>query len=88
VKFGGESKYADFSLPAGNNKQDRLLNNLFLWSRVILTKITVAQLVKKFSAFAEPEGSLLYSQQPSTGPYTKSTEYGPYSHTVFLKDQF
>jgi hypothetical protein len=31
--------------------------------------LTVAQLVKKFSAFMEPESALGYSQEPATGPY-------------------
>jgi hypothetical protein len=34
-----------------------LNNKLTPWSRVLLEKVTVTQLVKKFKPFMEPEGS-------------------------------
>ena len=37
-------------------------------SRVLLEKLTVPQLVKKFPHFMEPKVSLLNSQQPATCP--------------------
>ena len=36
------------------------------WSRVLLEKLTVAQLVKYPSHFMEPGSSILYSPQPAT----------------------
>jgi hypothetical protein len=36
---------------------------------IFLGKLTVAQLVKIFRAFYGTEGSLLCSQEPTTGPY-------------------
>jgi len=32
----------------------------------------------------EPEDSLPYSQEPTTGPYSESDEYSPRSLTLFL----
>jgi hypothetical protein len=36
----------------------------------------------------EPESSLLYSQEPSTGPYRESDESRPYHPNLFLSDPF
>jgi hypothetical protein len=38
--------------------------NLTLWSRVLLEKLIVAHLAKKFLIFMEPEDSLPCSQEP------------------------
>jgi hypothetical protein len=35
-------------------------------------------------SFTEPEGSLLYSQQPITGPYPEPDESTPHLSTLFL----
>jgi hypothetical protein len=48
--------------------------------RVFLPKFIFIQLAKKFPAFIEPKGSLLYSQEP-TGPYPESVLYNPPLHT-------
>jgi hypothetical protein len=42
---------------------------LAAWSRVLLEKLTVSQLVKKFSHFMETKVSLQHSQLPATCPY-------------------
>jgi hypothetical protein len=34
--------------------------------------------MKKFSDFMEPEGSLLYPQEPATGPYPKPDKSNPH----------
>jgi len=34
----------------------------------------------------DPEGSLSYSQEPSTGPYPETDESTPYIPTLFPKD--
>jgi hypothetical protein len=39
------------------------------WIRVLLEKLTDLQLVKKFPAVMESEGSLPHSQVPATCPY-------------------
>jgi hypothetical protein len=44
---------------------------LTTWCRILFEKLTVTQLVKKYSAFfMEPEGSLPCSQKPATEPYS------------------
>jgi len=60
------------------------------WSKVLLEKLVVAQLVKKFAAFIESEGFLLCSREPSSGPtsYFEEGGFGPQSHTLFLLDPF
>jgi len=40
-------------------------------------KANIAQLVKKFPAFMEPERSLQYPQKPATGLYTEPHESSP-----------
>jgi len=42
------------------------------WSRALLEKLVVIQLVKNFSAFMEPEGLISCSQKPAIGPYPKA----------------
>jgi hypothetical protein len=46
-----------------------LTNQLAPCSRVLLEKLTVIHLVKKFPSFIKLEGSLQCSQIPTTGPY-------------------
>jgi hypothetical protein len=41
----------------------------YLRSWALLEKLPMVQPLKNFPAFIEPEGSLPYSQEPSTGPY-------------------
>jgi hypothetical protein len=36
----------------------------------------------------KPEGSLLFSQEPATGPYPKPDEATPYAHILFVSDPF
>jgi hypothetical protein len=59
-------------------------NELTPWSRILLQKLTVAQLVEKFPAFMEPESSLPCSQQPATDPYPEPDESSPQFSTLFL----
>ena len=54
------------------------------WSRVLLEKLTVGQLVKNFPAFSEPEDSLPHSQLPATSPYIEPTRSTPYPHILLL----
>jgi hypothetical protein len=53
------------------------------WGRVLLQKLTVTQLVEKFPAFTEPEGSLPCSKQPATGPYPDPDETSPHIPALF-----
>jgi hypothetical protein len=36
----------------------------------------------------EPEGSLLWSQEPATGPYPEPDQFIPYHFILFLQDTF
>jgi hypothetical protein len=56
-------------------------------NRVLLEKLTVAQLVKKFPTFYRTQGSFSYSQKPATGPYPElfskhSTHTHTHTHTL------
>jgi hypothetical protein len=47
--------------------------------------LTGAQLVKKYSSFMEPEGSLLCSLEPANGPYSKPNEFStPFLFKTFI----
>jgi hypothetical protein len=58
----------------------------YSWSRVLLEKLTGLQLVKKFPAFMEPEGSLSHSQVPATCPYPEQARSSPYPHIKLPQD--
>jgi len=42
--------------------------------RIVLEKLVVTQLVKKFPTFMQPEGSLECSQEPAPAPYPEPDE--------------
>jgi hypothetical protein len=50
------------------------------WSTVLVEKLTVTQLVRKFLAYCQ---SLLCSQEPTTILYLKPDESIPHNHTLF-----
>jgi len=45
--------------------------------------LMVTQLVKKCSPFMEPEGSLLSSQVPTSGPYSEPVESSPHLPNLY-----
>jgi hypothetical protein len=49
-------------------------NLLTIEQKDLLEKLIAAQLVKKIPAFMEPDGSLPFSEEPATGPYSKPEE--------------
>jgi hypothetical protein len=56
------------------------------WWEVLLEKFVVTQLVNKFPAFMEPEGSVLCSQKPANGPNLEPNTIFPKIHfIVFLQ---
>jgi len=56
------------------------------WCRGRLEKLKDSQLVKKFPAFMEPEGSLPHSQVPASCPCPELDQSSPYSpRNNFLK---
>ena len=56
-------------------------------STVLLDKLTGLQLVKKFPAFMEPEGSLPHLEVPATCPYSEPARSSPYPHILLPEDQ-
>jgi hypothetical protein len=50
---------------------------LFIWSRAIYAKLIVAQLLRNFPSYLEPEGSLPCIKDFSTGSYHESDESSP-----------
>jgi hypothetical protein len=48
-------------------------------------ELIVAQLVNKLPAFKEPEGSLPYSEKPSSGLYPVRDKSNPNPHALFFK---
>ena len=54
-----------------------LTHSLTPWSRVLLEKLTIPQLVNKFPSFMEPEGSLPQTQEPATRPCPESHQSSP-----------
>ena len=65
-----------------------LLNDLTPRSRVLPAKPSGSQLVKKFPAFMEPEGSLPHSQANATCPYPESHKSRLSLPITFLEDPF
>ena len=55
-----------------------ILYTLTPWSRVLLEKVTIPQLVKKFSAFYGTWRFIPHSQVPATCPYTEPDQTSPY----------
>jgi hypothetical protein len=55
------------------------------WNRVLLQKLIVSHLFKKFRPFVEPEGSLLCSQGHATGSYPEPDLSSPQLPTLFPK---
>jgi len=53
------------------------------WSRVVLEKRIVTQLVKKFPAFVEPKGSSPCSQESVTCPYPEPDVSSPQLPNLF-----
>jgi hypothetical protein len=64
---------------------DRPTDQPTLWSTVLLAKLTVTQLVMKFSPFMEPEVSLPCSQKPAIGPHPKTDTSSPIFPPYFPK---
>ena len=56
-----------------------LFTYLLQGAESFLRSYLVLQLVKKFPAFLEPEGSSPYSQVPATCPYSEPTPSSPHN---------
>ena len=65
-----------------------LTDLLTLWSRVLLEKLTVSQLVKKFPYFMEPEDSLPHSQVPAPCPYPEPARSSSYPQIPLHEDPY
>ena len=68
-------------------KNKLITHSLTPSSTVILEKLIGSQLVKKFPAFLEPEGSLPHSQQPATLPCPQPDQSSPYP-TLYGNQRF
>jgi hypothetical protein len=55
---------------------------------ILLEKLTVPQLIKKFPAFTEPEGSLPCLKQRVTCPYPETDDSCPHHPILLLWDTF
>jgi hypothetical protein len=58
---------------------DLILNLVTLWNKVLLEKIIVPQLAKKFH-----KGALPCSQEPAIGPYPDPSEFVPLALMLFI----
>jgi hypothetical protein len=56
------------------------------YSTVLLEKLPGLQLVKKFPAFMEPEGSLPHSQGPASRLYPETAHCTPHPHIPLPED--
>ena len=82
------------------NGHPTMLNKMYVTQHMLLTYLLtyllhgaeslktqlVLQLVKKFPAFLEPEGSSPYSQVPATCPYPEPTPSSPHNLTPLPED--
>ena len=64
-----------------------LLTYKLLGAESFLRSYLVLQLVKKFPAFSEPEGSSPYPQAPATCPYPEPTPSSPHNSLPLPEDQ-
>jgi len=62
-----------------------ILSKLIAWSRVLLEKLTSPQLVKKFLAFMELEGSFPHSQEITNCLYSEPDQSSPYPHSTIWR---
>jgi len=63
------------------------ITSLTPWSRVLLKRLTVTQLVKKLNAFYNP-GSSWCSQELVTGLYPEPDKSSQHSPTLFVLEAF
>ena len=82
-----------FLVPPGNRTRDRPARSLVTTKPYLLHGAEsffriqlVLQLVKKFPAFFEPEGSSPYSQVPATCPYPEPTPSSPHNPLPIPED--
>jgi len=61
-----------------------MLVQIYKWIRVLLEKVRIAQLVKKFSSVYETKCSL----EAATGPYPEPYESCPHHSKQFTQDLF
>jgi len=64
------------------------ITNLAPWGKVVLEKLTVTQLVKKFPDFMKPKVPVLCSQDSTTGPYPEPDAFIPCLCSLFPWDPF
>jgi hypothetical protein len=51
---------------------------------IVLQKVIMAQMIKKFPSFMKSEDLMSYSQEPDTGSYPKPDESRPHPHMLLL----
>ena len=80
MELEGSSPFSQNPANISCDKPGLLTYLLTPWNRVLLEKLTGLQLVKKFPAFIEPEGSLPHSQASATRPYPGLAQSSPHAH--------
>ena len=69
-----------------STSSSKLFTYLLHGAESLLRSQLILQLVKKFSAFLEPEGSSPYSQVPSTSLYPEPTPSSPHNLLLLTED--
>jgi hypothetical protein len=62
-----------------------MLLNPWSKARLYIKKLTVGRWSDNFTLFIETEGSLLFSQQPVTGPNPEADEFNLHNHPISLR---
>jgi hypothetical protein len=83
VEREGRMRIACKEYKTWREKAKILTNQLTPWSRILLGKLTVTQLVNEFPTFMESERSSPCSQKAAIGPYPEPNAFSPPFPTLF-----
>jgi hypothetical protein len=80
--------HQDITPLCGRNNKNLLTNKLTLWSRGLLGKLTLSQLVKKFPPFYGTRRFITALQDPATCSYPEPAQSSPCTPITLLEDPF